>query len=85
VGDVVILASRVNAAFRSSVEVEVEVQVEELATRNRRLCVDAFMTFVSVDERGQPAAVPALLCETADDERRAREAEARRRRRLDDR
>lgn len=83
VGDVVILTARVNAAFRTSVEVEVEVQVEDPATLHRRLCVDAFLTFVAVDEAGRPVPVPPLLCESADDERRQREAEARRKRRLE--
>jgi acyl-CoA hydrolase len=82
VGDVVILSARVTAAFRTSVEVEVEVQVEERGTKNRRLCVDAFMTFVGVDDDGKPTAVPPLLSETADDERRQREAQARRAHRL---
>jgi acyl-CoA hydrolase len=82
VGDVVVLTARVNAAFRTSLEVEVEVQVEDRATLHRRPCVDAFLTFVAVDDEGKPAPVPPLLCETADDERRQREAEARRARRL---
>ena len=82
VGDVVVLSARVNAAFRSSLEVEVQVQVEERASGHRRRCVDAFMTFVSVDAAGAPAAVPGLLAETADDERRVREAQARRDHRL---
>lgn len=85
VGDVVILKGRVNAAFRSSVEVEVEVEVEERGTGNRRLAVDAFMTFVSVDEAGKPTSVPPLLLETADDQRRDREARARREARLEHR
>ncbi|WP_236607267.1 acyl-CoA thioesterase [Sandaracinus amylolyticus] len=85
VGDVVVLAARVNAAFSSSVEVEIEVQVEDRATMHRRLCVDAFMTFVCVDEKGKAVKVPPLLCETADDERRAKDAEARRARRLAER
>ena len=82
VGDVVVLTARMNAAFRTSVEVEVEVQVEDRATQARRLCVDAFMTFVAVDEKGQPTEVPPLLTETADDDRRAGEARERRARRL---
>jgi acyl-CoA hydrolase len=82
VGDVVVLSARVNAAFRSSLEVEVQAQVEERASGHRRRCVDAFMTFVSVDAAGAPAAVPGLLAETADDERRVREAQARRDHRL---
>ena len=82
VGDVVILSARVNAAFRTSVEVGVAVMVEDRKTGHRRACVDAFMTFVAVDEAGQPTAVPPLLSESAEDERRAREAGARRAARL---
>lgn len=82
VGDVVVLSARVNAAFRTSLEVEVGVQVEERETGHRRPCVAAFMTFVAVDAQGAPAAIPPLLVETADDERRVRDAQARRDRRL---
>lgn len=82
VGDVVVLSARVNAAFTSSLEVEVEVKVEDAKSGERRRCVDAFMTFVAVDDDGKPCRVPALVLETADDERRAREAGDRRAARL---
>jgi len=78
VGDVVVLTARLNAAFRTSMEVEVEVQVEDRETGHRRRCVDAFMTFVAVGEDRKPCAVPPLLAESSDDERRRREAEERR-------
>jgi len=82
VGDVVILDARLNAAFRTSVEVGVTVMVEDRKTGHRRPCVDAFMTFVAVDEVGKPTEVAPLLSESADDERRAREARERREVRL---
>ncbi|MEC7518315.1 MAG: acyl-CoA thioesterase [Myxococcota bacterium] len=82
VGDVVVLSARVNAAFRTSMEVEVEVKVEDARTGHRRRCVDAFMTFVAVGEDRKPCAVPPLIAESADDERRRAEAEARRAERL---
>lgn len=85
VGDVVVLTARMNAAFRTSVEVEVEVQVEDRKSQARRLAVDAFMTFVAVGEDGEPTPVPPLDSETADDERRAKQAGARRQRRLAER
>lgn len=82
VGDVVVLSARVNAAFRTSMEVEVEVRVGDRTTGERRLCVDAFMTFVAVGEDRAPCEVPPLLSESSEDERRRVEAEARRAARL---
>jgi acyl-CoA hydrolase len=82
VGDVVVLTARVNAAFSTSLEVEVEVKVEDVLTGERRLCVDAFMTFVAVDGNGKPCRVPPLILESEDDERRASEAQDRRALRL---
>lgn len=82
IGDVVILTGRVNAAFRTSVEVEVQVQVEDRPSGARRRCVEAFMTFVAVDEGGKPCEQPPLALETADDERRSNDARARRDARL---
>jgi len=82
VGDVVVLSARVNAAFSTSLEVEVEVKVEDAKTGQRKRCVDAFMTFVAVDEEGKPCRVPQLVLETREDERRAAEAAERRAARL---
>lgn len=82
VGDVVVLSARVNAAFTTSLEVEVEVKVEDPVTAQRRVCVDAFMTFVAVGEDGKPCRVPPLLLETKDDEERAEAARVRRAARL---
>lgn len=82
VGDVVVLSARVNAAFTTSVEVEVEVKVEDARTGTRRVCVDAFMTFVAIGDDGKPTRVPPLLLETREDERRAKEAAERRAARL---
>ncbi|MCC6873086.1 MAG: acyl-CoA thioesterase [Sandaracinaceae bacterium] len=82
VGDVVVLSARVNAAFNTSLEVEVQVKVEDRGTLRRRSCVDAFMTFVPIGDDARPCKVPALIAESSEDERRAREALARRQARL---
>ena len=82
VGDVVVLSARVNAAFRTSMEVEVEVRVEDRDSGERRLCVDAFMTFVGVGDDRAPCAIPPLITETREDEERREQAEARRAARL---
>lgn len=73
VGDMIILRAWVNAAFHTSMEVEVEVCSEDLAG-SRQTTSRAFLTFVAVDAAGHPQAVPALAVET--DEERSREASA---------
>jgi acyl-CoA hydrolase len=82
VGNVLVLYGQINAAFGSSMEVEVQVHSEDPATGDRKLTTTAFVTMVAVDEHSRPNAVPRL--EPTDDEERRRAAEAaeRRRRRL---
>ena len=78
VGDMIILRAWVNAAFRTSMEIEVEVCSEEALTGRRQLTSRAYLTFVAVDRDGHAVEVPPLLLET--DEERAREHAARERR-----
>lgn len=82
IGDTVVIEARVNAAFRSSMEVEVEVYGEAPATGHRWRCVQSRFTFVGVDGAGQLRAIPALSPENDDDRRRMTEASARRAERL---
>jgi len=82
VGDVVRLTSHVNAAFRSSLEVEVKVEREDSATMQRTLCVTALLTFVAVADDGVPCRVPPLALETDAERARAKDAEERRAARL---
>jgi acyl-CoA hydrolase len=77
VGDLIILRAWVNATFRSSLEVEVEVFSESTLTGERRLTSHAYLTFVAIDAAGQPIPVPPLLLET--DEERSRAAAAKQR------
>lgn len=81
VGDVVRLKARLNAAFRTSVEVEVKVEVEETSTLRRRPCVDALLTFVLVGPDGKAQQVPPLVLETDDDRARYEAATIRRKNR----
>ncbi len=83
VGDLIILRARVNAAFTTSMEVEVEVCSEETVTGRRQVTSRAFLTFVSVDRAGGRRPVPPLMLATDEEKARARAAEARRAERLD--
>jgi acyl-CoA hydrolase len=82
VGDILVLDGRVNAAFGSSMEVEVTVHAEDPPSGRRTLTTTAFVTMVAVGPDGRPGPVPALEAVTEDDRRRADEAAARRRARL---
>ena len=82
VGDLIILKSRVTCAFKTSLEVEVEVFSEAIQTGEKKLTSKAFLTFVSLDKDGKPKEVPPLLIETPEDEQRCREAHERRDERL---
>ena len=81
VGDLIILRSRVTAAWSTSLEVEVEVFSEETLTGVRRMTSRAYLTFVAID-RGRPADPdPGLILETDDGKaarRRSRPATGRR-------
>src|SRR3954471_5473205 len=52
VGDLLILKSSVNRAFRTSMEVGVKVFVENYITSTRRHVGSAYLTFVAVDQHG---------------------------------
>jgi acyl-CoA hydrolase len=82
VGQIAILRAQVNAVFGSSLEVEVTVEAEDPRTGARSHCCDAFLTFVALGSDGTPAKAPLLLPQTEEEERRAREAAARRAARL---
>jgi acyl-CoA hydrolase len=60
-GDVVIIESQVTRSFNSSMEVYLEVLVENAASGERCRCNEAYYTFVAVDQLGAPISVPPLV------------------------
>jgi acyl-CoA hydrolase len=82
VGDLIILKSRVTAAWSTSLEVEVEVFSEEILTGLRRMTSRAYLTFVSIDTEGRRLPIPGLLLETEEERQKAAEADRRRAERL---
>jgi acyl-CoA hydrolase len=81
-GDILVLHGRLNAAFASSMEIEVEVHAEHPEVGSRRLTTRAFVTMVAVDATGRPCPVPRLRLDVEAEIERAREASERRRDRL---
>jgi len=82
VGDLVTVRASVNDVGRTSLEVGVRVEAEEVTTGRRTHTSSAYLVFVALDEEGKPRPVPPLLTETPEDERRRREARIRRETRL---
>ena len=89
VGDLLILKSRVNRAFATSMEVGVKVWVENTQTGVMLHVASAYLVFVAIDHNGRRVQVPPLNPSNADEQRRYegalrrreyREAEAARRR-----
>jgi acyl-CoA hydrolase len=85
VGHLVTLKATVNAAWRTSMEVGVRVESENIRTGEVTHTCAAYLTMVALDEEGRPTEVPALTLETPDEQRRAREAQLRRDNRLAER
>ena len=84
-GDLVVMKASVNFVGRSSMEVGVRVEAEELLTGRRRHTNSCYLTFVAVDTDGKPIEVPELRPETPEELRRYEAAKERRRRRLEER
>src|SRR5678816_326480 len=84
-GDLVVMKSSVNFVGRTSMEVGVRVEAEDMLTGNRRHTNSCYLTFVAVDRNGRPLEVPELVPESPDELRRNAAAAERRRRRLEER
>lgn len=82
IGHLIILQSSVNRVFRTSMEVGVRVQTEDLLTGDRKHTSSAYLTFVAVDQSGRSVPIPRVIPETDDEKRRYAEAEQRRAYRL---
>jgi acyl-CoA hydrolase len=78
VGDLLILKSSVNRAFRTSMEVGVKALVENYITGTRRHVSSAYLTFVAVDQRGHHLPVPPVVPENEEEKRRYEDAGRRR-------
>lgn len=81
-GHILKLFARVNAAFRTSMEVGVKVLSEDPLSGLQAHCCSAYVTMVALDATGKPTPVPGLVPSSPEDRRRQREAAQRRRARL---
>jgi len=65
VGSVVTIEAKVSRAFRSSMEIYVDVWIEDRQSGQRTKVNEGIYTFVAVDETGKPVEIPQIIPETA--------------------
>lgn len=63
-GDLVTLSAQVSRSFSTSMEVCIDVYIENHSTGELRKCNEAIYTFVAVDQMGSPIGVPEVMPQT---------------------
>lgn len=77
-GELVVTRARIGYVGRTSMNIYVTVDAEDLSTGLRRRTNVCHLTFVALDEEGRPMPVPPLALETDEDHRIAAECKSRR-------
>lgn len=69
-GSVVTVEAKVSRAFTSSMEIFIDVWIEDRESGNRTKANEAIYTFVAVDEMGNPVPVPPIEPQTEEEKAR---------------
>ncbi len=85
IGNALILSARINYVKRSSMEVEVNIEAEDLNKSQKVHTGTAFVTLVALDENGRPVKVPKLILLNEEEKGRFNEGELRMNMRLKNR
>jgi uncharacterized protein (TIGR00369 family) len=82
IGDIVTVRASVNDVGRTSLEVGVRVESENVLSGERTHTGSAYLVFVALDEEGKPRPVPSVVAQGQTQRRRQKEAKIRRQTRL---
>ncbi len=77
VGELVLVHAKVTFVSRSSMEIKIEVDAENLITGERRRALSAYYVMVAVDLQGKAVEVPPLIVITEEEEKLFNEGVAR--------
>lgn len=77
IGNALILKARINYVKRSSMEVEVKIEAEDLNKSQKVHTGTAYVTLVALDEKGKPTEVPKLIIRDEEEEKRFQEGQNR--------
>lgn len=78
VGNLLSVKASLNYAGKTSMEIGVRVEAENLLSGEIHHAASAYLTYVALDPDGKPQAVPSIILETDEERRRHREAGSRR-------
>lgn len=81
IGDLLTIRACLTYTGRTSMEVEVQIEAEDLRTGQVRNAGASHLVYVAIDDLGRPTPVPTLLVQTDEERQRWRDAERRRSRR----
>ena len=82
VGNVLKLDARINYVHKSSMEIEIRVEAEDIESGHVTVTGTAFVTFVALDKNGKPRTVPKLLLKTDEDRQKFEEGKQRMEKRI---
>jgi acyl-CoA hydrolase len=82
IGDLLTLKASINMTAKSSMEIGVRIESENLLTGDVKHTASAYLTFVALDKAGRPTQIPSLVFETEEEEKRNSQAQTRRKNRL---
>jgi len=77
-GDTAVLNGKIIYTGKTSMDIRVTVESEDIKTGKRNLTAKALLTFVAIDDKRNPVAVPALIPETDEEKKDFEEAKQRR-------
>ena len=81
IGDLLTVRACLTFVGKTSMEVEVEIEAENLRTGQARLAGTSHLVYVALDDDERPVAAPPLIVRTAEERERWQAAEQRRARR----
>jgi acyl-CoA hydrolase len=77
IGNLITVKASLNYTGRTSMEIGVRVEAEDLMTGKTTHTNSSYVTMVAIDKNGKPALVPQVTPETEEEKRRFREGEER--------
>ncbi|MFQ5998717.1 MAG: acyl-CoA thioesterase [Candidatus Bathyarchaeia archaeon] len=82
VGNLLIIKAKINFAGKTSMEIGVQIEAEDLITGKIQSAGSCYFTFVALDKRGHPTAIPRVVPKTREERFLYEDAEKRRKDRL---